>query len=46
MGASYMAKWFYPDIFKDLDPEAINKKYFEKWLGVPYKGIWVYPIAS
>lgn len=46
IGASYMAKWFYPDIFKDLDPEAINKKYFEKWLGVPYKGIWVYPIAS
>jgi iron complex transport system substrate-binding protein len=46
IGASYMAKWFYPDIFKDLDPEAINKKYFEKRLGVPYTGIWAYPIAS
>lgn len=43
IGAYYMAKWFYPEVFKDLDPEAINKEYFEKWLGVPYKGIWAYP---
>ena len=43
IGAYYMAKWFYPEVFKDLDPEAIDKEYFEKWLGVPYKGIWAYP---
>ena len=43
IGAYYMAKWFYPELFKDLDPVAINREYFEKWLGVPYKGIWAYP---
>ncbi|OPX76194.1 MAG: Cobalamin-binding protein precursor [Methanosaeta sp. PtaB.Bin018] len=46
IGAQYLAKWLYPDQFKDLDPEAVHKEYFEKWLGVPYKGIWAYPQAS
>ena len=46
IAASYMAKWFYPEQFKDLDPEAIHKEYFEKWLGVPYNGVWAYPQAS
>jgi iron complex transport system substrate-binding protein len=41
-----MAKWFYPEIFQDLNPDEINKEYCEKWLGVPYKGIWAYPRAS
>ncbi len=46
IGASYMARWFYPDISKNLDPDAINKEYFENWLGVPYQGIWAYPRVS
>ncbi|OPX77165.1 MAG: Cobalamin-binding protein precursor [Methanosaeta sp. PtaB.Bin018] len=46
IGANYLAKMLYPERFKDLDPEAIHKEYFEKWLGVPYKGIWAYPAAS
>jgi iron complex transport system substrate-binding protein len=41
-----MAKWFYPERFKDLDPEVVHKEYFEEWLGVPYRGIWTYPQAS
>ncbi|OPY47464.1 MAG: vitamin B12-transporter protein BtuF [Methanosaeta sp. PtaU1.Bin028] len=45
MAPIYLAKWLYPDQFKDLDPEAIHKEYFERWLGVPYKGIWAYPPA-
>ncbi|HOT06310.1 MAG TPA: ABC transporter substrate-binding protein [Methanotrichaceae archaeon] len=45
IGSLYLAKWLYPDQFKDLDPEAIHKEYFERWLGVPYKGIWAYPPA-
>ncbi len=43
IGINYLAKMFYPDEFKDLDPEAIHREYFEKWLGVPYKGMWVFP---
>lgn len=42
----YLAKWFYPDRFEDLDPEAVHKEYFEKWLGIPYQGVWTYPQAS
>jgi len=46
IGVYYCAKWFYPETFKDLDPEKLNKEYFEKWMGVPYAGIWAYPKAS
>lgn len=46
IGVYYLTKWLYPEQFKDLDPEAIHKEYFEKWLGVPYQGIWAYPQAS
>jgi len=46
MAPLYLAKWLYPEQFKDLDPEKIHKEYFEKWLGVPYKGIWAYPAAA
>ncbi|AIS51724.1 ABC-type Fe3+-hydroxamate transport system, periplasmic component [Thermoanaerobacter kivui] len=41
--AVYFAKWFYPDRFKDVNPDQLLKEYFEKWLGIPMKGIWVYP---
>jgi len=43
LGAIYCAKWFYPELFKDMDPESIHKEFIEKWLGAPYKGIWAYP---
>jgi iron complex transport system substrate-binding protein len=46
IAATYMAKWFYPERFKDLDPEVVHKEYFEEWLGVPYRGIWAYPQVS
>jgi len=46
IAATYMAKWFYPERFKDLDSEVVHKEYFEEWLGVPYRGIWAYPQAS
>lgn len=41
--AIYFAKWFYPDRFKDVVPNQVLKEYFEKWLGVPFKGRWAYP---
>ena len=46
LGALYLAKWFYPDQFKDLDPEKELKEYFETWLGVPFQGKWVYTPAA
>ncbi|OOC62578.1 ABC transporter substrate-binding protein [Paenibacillus ihbetae] len=42
IGVLQLAKWLYPDRFEDVAPDAYAKEYFEKWLGVPYQGIWSY----
>ncbi|KZE43388.1 ABC transporter substrate-binding protein [Brevibacillus parabrevis] len=42
IGNLQLAKYLYPDKFQDIDPEQYAKEYFEKWLGVPYQGIWHY----
>lgn len=37
-----MAKWFHPDLFADLDPEATFRTFHEKFLPVPYQpGYWL-----
>jgi len=46
LGAFYCAKWFYPELFKDMNPEAIHKEFIEKWVGARFGGIWAYPQAS
>ncbi|SDG54908.1 ABC transporter substrate-binding protein [Bosea robiniae] len=35
-----MAKEFYPDRFKDVDPEAIFKEFHEKFLPISYSGVF------
>ena len=42
-GTAYMAKILYPELFKDVDPEAILKEYFDKWQGIPYLVVYIYP---
>ena len=42
VGICYMAKWFYPDLFGDLDPEAMHREYLRRFLGVEAKGIFAY----
>jgi iron complex transport system substrate-binding protein len=40
---SYMAKWFYPELFADFDPEAVHKEYFALFHpGREYRGVWTY----
>jgi len=43
----YMAKWFHPDLFKDLDPQAIHQEYLTRFQGLDYdlnkQGVFVYP---
>lgn len=43
IGAIYMAKIFYPERFKDLDPERVHREFYEKWLNMDYRGVHVYP---
>jgi len=42
-----MAKWFHPDLFKDLDPEAIHQEYLTRFQHLDYdlgkQGVFVYP---
>ena len=44
---AYMAKWFHPDIFEDLDPQAIHQEYLTRFQGLDYDldehGVFVYP---
>ncbi|MGO4284886.1 ABC transporter substrate-binding protein [Bosea sp. TAB14] len=35
-----MAKEFYPDLFKDVDPEAVFKEFHEKFLPISYSGLF------
>ena len=45
--AAYFAKIFYPDLFKDLDPQAIHQEYLTRFQHLDYDldkhGVFVYP---
>jgi iron complex transport system substrate-binding protein len=46
----YMAKWFHPELFEDLDPRAIQQEYLTRFQGLDIdlneKGVFVYPGPS
>ncbi|MDD4160985.1 MAG: ABC transporter substrate-binding protein [Methanothrix sp.] len=50
IGIAYMAKWFHPDLFKDLGPQAIHQEYLTRFQGLDYdlskQGVFVYPEES
>ena len=47
VGIGYLAKWFHPDIFKDLDPQAIHQEYLTRFQGLDIdldkQGVFAYP---
>lgn len=48
---AYMAKWFHPDLFEDIDPRVVHQEYLNKFhenLGwnVYESGVFVYPIIN
>jgi len=47
IGVAYMAKWFYPELFPDLDPRAIHRQYLSEFQQIDYDldehGTFVYP---
>ena len=43
VGTAYLAKYFHPELFEDIQPESILEEYYEDWQGVPYQGVYVYP---
>ncbi|MCK4733573.1 MAG: ABC transporter substrate-binding protein, partial [Methanophagales archaeon] len=50
VGGAYMAKWCYPELFKDLDPKATHQRYLTEFQGLDYDldkhGVFVYPEPS
>ena len=47
-GIAYFAKWFYPELFEDLDPQAIHQEYIDRFcpgldFDVSEHGVFVYP---
>jgi iron complex transport system substrate-binding protein len=40
---SYLAKWFHPKLFHDMNPVKIHKEWVETFLGIEYKGVYAYP---
>jgi len=47
VGIAYMAKWFYPDLFEDLDPKEIHQRYLTEFQELDYDldehNIFAYP---
>ena len=47
---AYMAKWLRPDLFEDLDPQAIHQEYLTRFQGLDYNldehGVFIYPEAE
>lgn len=43
IGIIYMAKWFYPEDFKGLDPKKFHREYLVRFQGINYQGVYVYP---
>jgi iron complex transport system substrate-binding protein len=46
IGIGYMAKWLHPEIFENLDPQAIHQEYLTRFQGMDYdldeQGVFVY----
>ena len=47
VSVAYMAKWFHPELFSDLDPRAIHQQYLTDFMRIDYDleehGVIVYP---
>jgi len=43
----YLAKWFHPELFQDLDPKAVHQEYLTRFQGLDYdldgQGVFAYP---
>ncbi|QGP93845.1 Vitamin B12-binding protein [Neomoorella glycerini] len=46
IGSLYWAKWFHPDIFADVNPEAVHRQLLQEFYRMELKGTWVYPAAK
>ncbi|MCW4034553.1 MAG: ABC transporter substrate-binding protein, partial [Candidatus Bathyarchaeota archaeon] len=43
IGLLYLAKWFHPTLFADIDPSAVHEEMIDKFFGLPLEGEYAYP---
>ncbi|MFZ3148387.1 MAG: ABC transporter substrate-binding protein [Methanothrix sp.] len=43
IGELYLAKWFYPQLFEDIDPEAEHEKLIERFYDMKLQGAYAFP---
>lgn len=46
IGVAYLAKLFCPELFDDLDPAALHQEYLERFQGLDFQGVYIYPELS
>jgi iron complex transport system substrate-binding protein len=49
VGIAYIAKWFHPEFFADLNPQAIHQEYINEFCSIDYDvthGVFVYPLPA
>jgi len=39
----YLARWFHPELFEDIDPDAVEREMLRKFYGLDLEGTWAYP---
>jgi iron complex transport system substrate-binding protein len=39
----YLARWFHPDLFEDVDPATVERELLQKFYGIDLEGTWTYP---
>jgi len=46
VAAQYYAKWFHPELFEEMNPQAFHQEYLDRFMGIDYDvkedGIFVY----
>ena len=43
IGSLYFAKWFHPELFTDIDPEAVHKELLKKFYNLELEETCIYP---
>lgn len=43
IGLLYLAKWFHPSLFEDIDPAAVHEEMAQKFFGTSIEGVFAYP---
>jgi len=47
VGLAYYAEWFHPDLFENVDAQAIHQEYIDEFCGIDFDvaehGVFIYP---